>query len=125
MDFSMCTKHTVVCPLEMLNGEAENNTIHLTWESSYYPTDFVTGYAISCTPLIEGIPRPEVQNLPPNETSTSVSGHNGVGYTCEVITRTVQGTTPGCIVNITTLESGLLECHAFCFHFILIVDMHK
>ena len=99
--------------METLNGEAENNVIHLTWEPPSFDADLTTGYVVSCTTLMEGIPQPEVQNIPPNETSTFVSGYNGVSYTCEIFTETVQGNSLGSRVNVTIPETGLSDLHTY------------
>ena len=99
--------------MELLTGEAENNTIQLTWEPPSIAADFTTGYIISCITLMKSIPQPEVQTLPPNETLAVVSVHYGVSYTCEIFTETTQGTSSGRSVNITIPETGLSECHAY------------
>ena len=96
--------------MELLNGEVENNTIHLTWEPPTIAANFTTGYMISCTTLMKGIPQPEVQTPSPNETLAVVSAHYGVSYTCEIFTETAQGTSSGRSVNITIPETGLSEC---------------
>jgi hypothetical protein len=116
LDVQVSTVETVsvavAFPVETLNGEAENNVIHLTWEPPSFDADLTTGYVVSCTTLMEGIPQPKVQNIPPNETSTFVSGYNGVSYTCEIFTETVQGNSLGSRVNVTipeTVPSGSPE----------------
>ena len=110
----ICTPINVVAyPVELLTVEAENNTIQLTWEPSSIVADFTTGYIISCITLMKGIPQPEVQTLPPNETLTAVSAHYGVSYTCEIFAVTAQGTSSGRSVNITIPETGLSECYAY------------
>ena len=109
---SICTPINVVAyPVELLTGEAENNTIQLTWEPPSIAADFTTGYIIPCIILMKGIPQPEVQTLSPNETLATVSAHYGVSYTCEISTETAEGTSSGRGVNITIPETGLSQCY--------------
>ena len=64
-------------------------------------TAYLTGYSLTCTPLLEGIPTPVALMLEPAATTANMTGlYTGVTYSCKIITIGLLGSSEPNILTI-------------------------
>ena len=67
----------------------------------------LTGYQLSCQPLLSGIPFPQFLTPGPTAVVDTVSGlYPGVGYNCSIVARNGAGPSDPVYISGTTLETG-------------------
>ena len=78
-----------------------------SWTLTPVSSLLVTGYNITCTPLMEGIPRPESLVQEQKDTTASMTGlYPGISYSCVIVTFSLRQTSPPQTVIHTTSEIG-------------------
>ena len=97
-------------PVEMFQVESSNTSISFTWSPPPLGSQFTTGYQLTCTPLIEGIPSLPPTRIGPEVVSASLTGlYSGVVYLCSIVTLTAEGLSEPRTAVSTTTEIGLLQ----------------
>ena len=79
----------------------------LTFSWSPSSTAHITGYRLTCTPLLKGISTPEALMLSPEATTAAVTGLNpGMTYNCSIVTVSPVGSSKLRTLTPTTAETG-------------------
>ena len=82
--------------------------LSFSWQAPVTLNGVLTGYQLSCQPLLPDIPSP--QPLPPRDTAVMaiLSGlYPGVGYNCSLEARNGAGSSDPVYISNTTLETGM------------------
>ena len=90
--------------------------LSFSWQEPVTPNGVLTGYQLSCQPLLLGIPLPQSLNTTVVMTVVMVMLSNlypGVGYNCSIVARNSAGPSDPVYINGTTLETGMY-IHLFC-----------
>ena len=87
---------------------SSNSSLTLSWEPPTQGHDLSTGFRLTCTPLLVGIPPPRSLNSTGGDfTNLTLSGlYSGVSYNCSVVTLTAEGESESRNIVQTTEETG-------------------
>ena len=92
-------------------------SLSFSWQTPMTLNGVLTGYQLSCQPLLSSIPLPQ----PLNTTAVMVTLSNlypGVGYNCSIVARNSAGPSDPVYISGTTLETGMYICTIFlCYCF--------
>ena len=78
-----------------------------SWSPPSTAAHLTTGYRLTCSPLLEGIPTPDPLIIAPTATTATVTGLlSGVTYSCDIITLTSQGASQPRTLTSSTVETG-------------------
>ena len=92
---------------ELMIGNFSATSLTFSWTLTPVSSLLVTGYNITCTPLTEGIPRPESLVREQKDTTANVTGlYPGISYRCVIVTFSPRQTSPPQTVIHTTSEIG-------------------
>ena len=81
-------------------------SLSFSWQTPMTPNGVLTGYQLSCEPLLLGIPPP--QTLITTAVAGTVSGlYPGVGYNCSIVARNSAGPSDSVYISGTTQETGV------------------
>ena len=85
-----------------------------SWQTPVTLNGVLTGYQLSCQPLLSGIPLPQTLNTAAVMAMLS-SLYPGVGYNCSIVARNSAGPSGPVYSSGTTLETGtsvyLIQCY--------------
>ena len=82
-------------------------SLSFSWQAPETLNGVLTGYQLSCEPLLPGIPSPQPLTLGPTAVVDTVSSlYPGVGYYCSIVARNSAGPSDPVYINGTTLETG-------------------
>ena len=85
---------------------SSETSISFSWSPPSITAHLTTGYRLTCSPLLEGIPTPDPLMIAPTATTATVTGlHSGVTYSCDIITLTSWASQPRTLTSIT-VETG-------------------
>ena len=95
-------------------------SLSFSWSPSRTAAHLTTGYRLTCSPLLEGIPTPDPLMIAPTATTATVTGLlSGVTYSCDIITLTSQGDSQSRTLTSSTLETGQCGpngCSVYCVY---------
>ena len=109
LPYISCSFHAASNPVERFMLTASSNTsVTFSWRAPTVAAALTSGYSLTCTPLLEGIPPPETLALQANVTVATVTGlHPGVTYKCSITTSGLAGPSQPVTMNHTTSEIGI------------------
>ena len=85
-----------------------STSFNLSWNYPRVVRHQITGYNLTCVPLLTGIPVPQSLWLPSTATSATVTElRSGVRYNCTIFTITDQGSSSPLTLSIITSETGI------------------
>ena len=83
-------------------------SLSFSWQAPVTLNGNLTGYQLSCLPLLPGIPSPQPFTLGPATVVDTVSGlYPGVGYNCSLVATNPAGPSDRVYSNGTTQETGM------------------
>ena len=92
---------------EFIIVHSSATSLTFSWTLTPAASLLITGYNVTCTPLMEGIPLPEPLVGKQGDTSATVTGlHPGINYTCVAVTFTLWGTSLAHNITYSTSEIG-------------------
>ena len=97
-------------------------SLSFSWQTPMTLNGVLTGYQLSCQPLLPGIPPP--QTLTPGHTAVvyMVSAlYPGVGYNCSLVARNSAGPSDPAYISGTTQETGVYMYIYRCTYMYLIL----
>ena len=80
-------------------------SLSLSWQTPMILNGVLTGYQLSCQPLLSSIPLPQTLNTAAVMDTLS-NLYPGVGYNCSIVARNSAGPSDPVYINGTTLETG-------------------
>ena len=82
-------------------------SLSFSWQAPVTLNGVLTGYQLSCQPLLPGIPLPQILNPGPTAVMVTLSGlYPGVGYNCSIVARNSAGPSDPVYISGSTLETG-------------------
>ena len=88
-------------------GIPSSTSLTFSWRLPSIAANLTTGYRLTCSPLLEGIPTPEDLMLGPAATTANVTGlYSGVTYNCSIVTVSHEGSSLPTSVEHTTITIG-------------------
>ena len=92
---------------EFVIVDSSATSLTFSWTLTPVASLLITGYNITCTPLMEGIPLPEPLVGEQRDTSATVTGlHPGISYTCVAVTFSPWQISPPQNITYSTSEIG-------------------
>ena len=83
-------------------------SLSFSWQTPITLNGVLTGYQLSCLPLLSGIPSPQPLTPGPTAVVDTVSGlYPGVGYNCSLVATNPAGPSDPVYSNGTTQETGM------------------
>ena len=103
-------------PVEEFEGRMPSSTsLTFSWRPPTVGSSLTTGYRLTCSPLLEGIPTPEDLMLGPAATTASVTGlYSGVTYNCSIVTVSHEGSSLPRSVALATITIGTYVMFILC-----------
>ena len=93
-------------------GMPSSTSLTFSWRPPSIAANLTTGYRLTCSPLLEGIPTPEDLMLGPAATTANVTGlYSGVTYNCSIVTVSHEGSSLPRSVELATITIGI---HMWC-----------
>ena len=80
-------------------------SLSFSWQAPLILNGVLTGYQLSCQPLLPGIPPPQTLNTAAVMDMLS-NLYPGVGYNCSIVARNSAGPSDPVYISGTTLETG-------------------
>ena len=82
-------------------------SLSFSWQTPMITNGVLTGYQLSCQPLLSGIPLPQTLTPGPTAVMDTLSNlYPGVGYNCSIVARNSAGPSAPVYTSGTTLETG-------------------
>ena len=82
-------------------------SLSFSWQTPMTLNGVLTGYQLSCQPLLSGIPLPQILTPGPTAVMAMLSSlYPGVGYNCSIAARNYAGPSDPVYRNGSTLETG-------------------
>ena len=82
-------------------------SLSFSWSPPSITAHLTTGYRLTCSPLLEGIPTPDPLLIAPTATTATVTGLlSGLTYSCDIFTLTSQGASQPRTLTSSTVETG-------------------
>ena len=80
--------------------------LSFSWQTPVTLNGVLSGYLLTCQPLLSGIPLPQTLNTA--AVMDTLSGlYPGVGYNCSIVARNSAGPSVPVYISDTTLETGI------------------
>ena len=107
---------TAAYPVGAFEAEMTSSTsLTFSWRPPSIAAKLTTGYRLTCSPLLEGIPTPEDLMLGPAATTANVTGlYSGVTYNCSIVTVSHEGSSLPTSVKFTTITIGTYVVFILC-----------
>ena len=107
---------TAAYPVEEFEGGMPSSTsLTFFWRPPSIAANLTTGYRLTCSPLLEGIPTPEGLMLGPAATTANVTGlYPGVTYNCSIVTVSHKGSSLPRSVTLATITIGMYVMFILC-----------
>ena len=90
-------------------------SLSFSWQVPMTLYGVLTGYQLSCQPLLPGIPSPQTLNT--TAVMAMMSGlYPGVGYNCSIVARNAAGPSDPVYISGTTQETGVymyIDVHTY------------
>ena len=100
-------------------GMPSATSLAFSWRPPSIAANLTTGYRLTCSPLLEGIPTPEDLMLGPAVTTANMTGlYSGVTYNCSIVTHSNEGSSLPRSVALATISIGMYVMfilqHSYC-----------
>ena len=107
---------TAANPVEAFQvGMSLSTSLTFSWKPPSIATNLITGYRLTCSPLLDGIPTPEGLMLGPAATTANVTGlYSGVTYNCSIVTVSHEGSSLPRSVTLATITIGMYVMFILC-----------
>ena len=118
LNYTLCIEPDPVENFAVVSSS--ETTLSFFWSPPITAAHLTTGYRLTCSPLLDGIPTPDPLLIAPTATTATVTGLlSGVTYICDIITLTSWGASQPRTLTSSTVETGQCgpnSCSVYCVY---------